>query len=160
MVEADLALEVLPGESEMVIGLFHLHLCLKPFLQAGIVYVFHRTFAFTSLDLWIILIVGVCPTKSAHMVFLFLRDIFDLLGLTKFGADVFMGTLEELGFSSELFNLKFHSSQFDNVMFLDRVPFVSQASYHEPEAVIGVVFRDLFAVILILVLCVLVQGKE
>ena len=71
-----------------------------------------------------------------------------------------MGTLIIFVLSSELLDLEFHPAEFDYVVLLNRVSFLSQASNHEPKPVVSVVFWDGSTLEFVSLGLVLVQRKE
>lgn len=82
--KTNLAVELLPRQGMVVIGLLALHLRVQPFLEALEMHILYGSFALAGLDLGVILFLGFSPAESAHVVFLLLRNWFDFFDFAEF----------------------------------------------------------------------------
>lgn len=126
---AKLALELLPGEGVVILGLLRSHLALQPLLQTQEVNVLHGPGTLAGLDLRVVVCFRINPAEPTHVVFLVLGNGLDLLDFCELGGHVFFG-VEEFVVCSEFLHFELHTTQLDNVMLLNGIAFLFQRANH------------------------------
>lgn len=119
----------------MAIWALRLHLIFHPNFKTFKVNPFNRSIAFTGRNLRVILSFSLWPTNSTHCLPTFLHVFRYILYFWKFFIWIIFARIK-LVLSSKLFNFKFHSTKFDNVMILYRVAFIFQRTDNKPKSVI------------------------
>ncbi len=135
MPKTKLAFKLFPRNCMMAIWALRLHLIFHPNFKTFKVNPFNRSITFTRRNLRVILCFSLWPANSAHCLPSFFHIFRYILYFWKFFIRIIFARIK-LILSSKLFNFKFHSTKFDNVMILYCVAFIFQWTDNKPKSVI------------------------